>query len=60
MILHYREAPPSGRRASISKTGYEKGEAVHGHFNLTGAFPVLSVSSPALQDGRSRIENALF
>ena len=33
---------------------------VHGHFSLTEAFPLLSVNSLALQDGRSMIENALF
>jgi hypothetical protein len=30
------------------------------HFSLTEAFPLLSVNSLALQDGRSTIENALF
>jgi ABC-2 type transport system permease protein len=34
--------------------------SVHGHFGLTEAFPPLSVNSLALQDDRSRIENALF
>jgi hypothetical protein len=33
---------------------------IHGHFSLTEAFPPLSVNSLAHQDGRSRIENALF
>ncbi len=33
---------------------------VHGHFSLTEAFSLLSVNSLAHQDGRSRIENALF
>jgi hypothetical protein len=31
---------------------------VHGLFSLTEAFPLLSVNSLALQDGRSKIENA--
>jgi hypothetical protein len=34
--------------------------SVHGRFSLTEAFPLLSVNSLALQDGRSTIENALF